>query len=191
MKREELLLKSMFPTVRLTPRYRRTSLLLSRSERPNHAGLQPVQLFLRPNCGPRRDGDRFKIASVSGLTDAALLLENKTAVPFENGDQLLQFWQNFGRTIAWKTREETRASLSQLLRHHGIMHIVSSSPLCAVVFDVCAQCCCFGVALVELPCLVLKALTAQLSIEPSPTNHAGKRCREKRRKRRRTARERE
>ena len=124
------------------------------------------------------DGDRFKTASVSGLTDAALLLENKTAVPFENGDQLLQLWQNFGRTIAWKTREETRASLSQLLRHHGIVHIVSSSPLCAVVFDVCAHCCCFGVALVELPCLLLKARTAQLSSEPCPTNHAGNRCRE-------------
>ena len=62
------------------------------------------------------------------------------------------------------------------------MHIVSSSSLCAAVFDVCAQCCCFGVALVELPCLVLKALTAQLSSEPSATNHARKRCRGKRRK---------
>ena len=43
-----------FPTFRLTPRYKRTSLLLSKSERLNHAGLQPVQLFLRQNCGPRR-----------------------------------------------------------------------------------------------------------------------------------------
>ena len=54
VEREELLLKSTFPTVRLAPRHRRTSLLLSRSERLNHAGLQPVQLFLSQNCGPRR-----------------------------------------------------------------------------------------------------------------------------------------
>ena len=54
VKREELLLKSMFPTVRQTPRNRRTSLLLSRSERLNQAGLQPIQLCLRQNCGPRR-----------------------------------------------------------------------------------------------------------------------------------------
>ena len=67
-----------------------------------------------------------------------------------------------------------RASLSQLLRHHGIMHIVSSSSLCAAVFDVCARCCCFGVASVDLPCLVLKALPAQLSSEPSSTNHCKK-----------------
>ena len=53
VKREELLLKSMFPTLRLTPGYRRT-LLLSRSERLNHARQQPLQLFLRQNCGPRR-----------------------------------------------------------------------------------------------------------------------------------------
>ena len=86
VKKEELLLKSMFPTLRLTPGYKRTPLLLlSRSERLNHAGLQPIQLCLRQH----EDGDQYKIASISGHTDAALLLENKTAVPFENGDQLL------------------------------------------------------------------------------------------------------
>ena len=167
-KREELLLKSMFPTVRLTPRYRRTSLLLSRSEQPNHAGLQPVQLFLRPNCGPRRRRGPVQNCERQRTYGCRLTLGEQNCGPIRNRDLLLQFWQIFGRTIAWKTREETRASLSQLLRHHGIMHIVSSSPLCAVVFDVCAQCCCFGVALVELPCLVLKALTAQLSMRAQP-----------------------
>ena len=67
MKRKELLLKPMFPTFRLTPRYTQTSLLLSRSERLNHAR----------NAAP--GGNQYKIASVSGLADAALLLQEKTA----------------------------------------------------------------------------------------------------------------
>ena len=133
VKREELLLKSMFPTLRLTPGYRRT-LLLSRSERLNHAGLQPIQLFLRQNCWPQEKTETStKLRASADLRMPPCSWGTK----LRSHSKMETSYCCFGRTseepyIAHKTREETTASLSQLLRHLTIMRIVPSSSLCPV-----------------------------------------------------------